>query len=374
MLWRDFDYVLFVLTLLLIGLGVMMISSTAEGSLTVQGSALRQAITAAGGLLLTVVLAAVDYRVLSDLRRLIYAAVILLLVLVFAIGQITHGAQRWIDLGAFPFQPSELTKVLIILVLSSYLARHEQLLHRLRYVLLSLMWVLPPILLIYLQPDLGTALVLVVIWFTMLFAAGMRARHILLLGLTGLVAAPFAWWRLQSYMRTRVVLFLNPALDPSQRYNIDQALISIGSGGWLGKGLANGTQSQLHFLRVRHTDFIFSALGEELGFVGTVLVILLLVLLLLRLLYIAGRARDTFGGLIVCGVAAMIAFQSIVNIGMNVGLLPVVGIPLPFVSYGGSSLLSILIAEGLVQSVAVHRRKIDFELRAPTAQLGLHWK
>lgn len=372
-MWRDFDYPLFIVTLLLISLGVMMISSTTQGTLALQGPALRQAINATAGLLLMVVLGALDYRVLDHLRRLIYGLVILMLMLVFVTGQITHGAQRWIDLGAFPFQPSELSKVLIILVLASYLTRHENSLHRLRYILCSLIYAGPPILLIYLQPDLGTALAVGAIWLVMLLVAGMRARHVLLLSLAGLAATPFVWSRLKGYMRTRLLLFLNPGLDPAKRYNIDQALISIGSGGWLGKGLANGSQSQLHFLRVRHTDFIFSALAEELGFVGTVLVILLLLLLLLRLLHIAERARDTFGRLIVCGVATMIAVQSVVNIGMNVGLLPVVGIPLPFVSYGGSSLLSILIAEGLAQSVAVHRRKIDFELPVPTAQLEPHW-
>jgi rod shape determining protein RodA len=303
----------------------------------------------------------------------IYVLVLVLLSLVIFIGQITHGAQRWIDLGLFLFQPSELSKVLVILVLASYLAYHRESLHRLRYILLSLVYVVPPVLLIYLQPDLGTALVVAVIWVVMLFAAGMRVRHLLLLTLTTVVGAPFVWWRLQGYMRTRLVLFLRPGLDPAKRYNADQALISIGSGGLLGKGLISGSQSQLHFLRVRHTDFIFSALGEELGFVGTVLVILLLALLVLRLLHIAEQARGTFGGLIACGVATMIAFQSVVNIGMNVGLLPVVGIPLPFVSYGGSSLLSILIAEGLAQSVALHRRRIDFEVQAPTAQLEINW-
>jgi len=373
MMWRDFDYVLLILTLLLTALGVMMIGSATQGSLALQGLALRQAIYAAAGLLLMVALGALDYRVLGHLRKLIYGLVILLLPLVFAVGQITHGAQRWIDLGAFPFQPSELSKVLIILVLAGYLARCEESLHRLRYILLSLVYVVPPIILIYLQPDLGTALVVGVIWLVMIFVAGMRLRHLLLLSLTGLLAAPFMWWKLKGYMRTRLLLFLNPGVDTAKRYNIDQALISIGSGGWLGKGLASGSQSQLHFLRVRHTDFIFSVIGEELGFVGTALLILLLVLLLLRLLHIAERARDTFGRLIVCGVATMIAFQSLVNIGMNVGLLPVVGIPLPFISYGGSSLLSILIAEGLAQSVALHHRKIDFELQVPMAQLELRW-
>lgn len=371
MKWRDFDYLLLALILVLMGLGVMMISSAVQGSLELQGLALRQAIYGAGGLLLVLTLGAVDYRGLGPLQKLIYGLVILLLLLVFAVGQITHGARRWIDLGIFPFQPSELSKILMILVLASYLAQNEESLHGLRHVLLSLVYVVPPVLLIYLQPDLGTALVVGMIWLVMILVAGMRGRHVLLLGIVGLLAIPFIWLNLQGYMRSRLLLFLDPGLDPAMRYNVDQALISIGSGGWLGKGLASGSQSQLHFLRVRHTDFIFSVIGEELGFAGTSLVVLLLLVLVLRLLHVAERARDTFGRLIVCGVAAMIAFQSLVNIGMNVGLLPVVGMPLPFISYGGSSLLTILIAGGLTESVAVHSRKIDFEIQVPTAQLEL---
>lgn len=370
-MWRDFDYLLLILIVLLTGLGLMMISSTTEGTLALRGLALRQAVYAGIGLLLMLGLGFLDYRVLLPLRGLIYAASLLMLLLVFVVGQVTHGAQRWLDLGTRTFQPSELTKVLITLALASYLACHEESLHKLRHILFSIAYIIPPVLLIYLQPDLGTALVFGVIWSVMVFAAGIRVRHMLLLGLGGFLSLPFAWWRLQGYMRTRLLLFIRPELDPAKRYNIDQALISIGSGGWLGKGLANGSQSQLHFLLVRHTDFIFSVIGEELGFIGTTLVILLLVLLFLRLMRIAERSRDTFGRLVVCGVAAIVAFQSVVNIGMNVGLLPVVGIPLPFVSYGGSSLLSMLIAQGLALSVALHRRKIDFELHAPTAHLRL---
>lgn len=370
-MWRDFDYLLLALILVLTGLGVMMISSAVQGSPDLQGLVLRQGIYGVAGLALMLGLGALDYRGLALLRKLIYSVVVLLLLLVFAVGQITHGAQRWVNVGAFGFQPSELSKILLILVLASYLAYYEESLRRLRYVVLSLVYVVPPVVLIYLQPDLGTALVVGAIWLVMILVAGIRARHLLLLSLTGLLATPFVWRNLQGYMRTRLLLFLDPALNPAMRYNVDQALISIGSGGWLGKGLAGGSQSQLHFLRVRHTDFIFSVIGEELGFVGTSLLILLLVLLLLRLLRIAERARDTFGRLIACGVAAMIAFQSLVNIGMNVGLLPVVGMPLPFISYGGSSLFTILIAGGLAESVAVHSRKIDFEVQVPTAQLEL---
>jgi rod shape determining protein RodA len=171
---------------------------------------------------------------------------------------------------------------------------------------------------------------------------------------------PLVWFSLEDYMRKRLLLFLNPAQDPAARYNIDQALISIGSGGWLGKGYASGSQSQLHFLRVRHTDFVFSVIGEEMGFVGALLLFTLIGIVLWRILRAASLARDSFGRLICCGVAALIFFQAVVNIGMNLGLLPVIGIPLPFISSGGSSLIALLLAEGLVQSVAMRYRKIEF--------------
>jgi len=174
------------------------------------------------------------------------------------------------------------------------------------------------------------------------------------------LATPLVWFSLKDYMRKRLLLFINPAHDPSARYNIDQALISIGSGGWLGKGYASGTQSQLHFLRVRHTDFIFSVIGEEMGFVGALLLFALMGVVLWRILRGVSVARDSFGRLICCGVAALIFSQVAVNVGMNLGLLPVIGIPLPFISSGGSSLVALLLAEGLVQSVVMRRRKIEF--------------
>jgi rod shape determining protein RodA len=274
------------------------------------------------------------------------------------VGQATYGAQRWIS-GA-SFQPSELAKVLVVVTLAQFLAQHEKDIGRFRYILISIIYVAVPMALIYLQPHLGTVIVLAVVWLIMVLMAGMRLLHLGILGFVGVLSIPLVWFSLEDYMQRRFLLFINPTQDPAARYNIDQALISIGSGGWLGKGYASGSQSQLHFLRVRHTDFIFSVIGEEMGFVGALFLFALIAIVLWRILRAASLARDSFGRLIACGVAALIFFQSLVNVGMNLGLLPVIGIPLPFISSGGSSLIALLIAEGLVQSVAMRHRKIGF--------------
>jgi rod shape determining protein RodA len=215
--------------------------------------------------------------------------------------------------------------------------------------------------LIYLQPDLGTALTLVAIWAAMMWMAGIRFRHLLVLAVAGVAALPLVWLNLEDYMQQRLLLFVNPAGNPDSYFNVHQSLVSIGSGGWTGKGLTEGTQSQLHFLRVRHTDFIFAVTAEELGLVGAAVLMGLVVLILWRTLRVAERSRDMLGRLIAAGVAAVILFQSVVNIGMNLGLMPVTGIPLPFVSYGGSSLLTLMLAIGLVESVAMRRKKLEFD-------------
>jgi rod shape determining protein RodA len=227
--------------------------------------------------------------------------------------------------------------------------------------LLSLGYVLIPMLLIYLQPNLGTALTLGFIWLAMATMAGIRLLHLGLLTGAGVLASPLAWFVLQDYMRQRILLFINPQGNPDDYYNVQQALISIGSGGWLGKGFGNGTQSQLHFLRVRHTDFIFSVIGEELGLLGAIVLFALFIILLWRILRIAVTAQDPFGRLICVGVAAVIFFQTAINLGVNLGLMPVTGLPLPFVSYGGSSLWTFLVALGLVENVAMRHKTLDFE-------------
>lgn len=356
--WRNFDFVLLAATVLLIAFGIAMINSATLDTPDLQDLPRRQAIWVVVGLALSLLVAAFDYRFLESLQKLLYVLIMASLLLVLFVGEVTHGAQRW--LTGSSFQPSELAKVLIIITLARFLAQHEKEIGRFRYILMSIVHVAVPMVLIYLQPHLGTVIVLAVIWLIMVLMAGMRLLHLGVLGFVGVLTTPFIWVSLKDYMQKRLLLFINPARDPAARYNIDQALISIGSGGWLGKGYASGSQSQLHFLRVRHTDFIFSVIGEEMGFVGALVLFALFSIILWRILRAASLARDSFGRLIACGVAALIFFQSLVNIGMNLGLLPVIGIPLPFISAGGSSLITLLIAEGLVQSVVMRHKKIGF--------------
>lgn len=357
-IWRNFDFVLLAATVLLIAFGVAMIHSATPDTPDLQDLPQRQTIWALVGLAVLPLVAAIDYRFLESLQKPLYALTIASLLLVLLVGQVIHGAQRWIS-GA-SFQPSELAKVLVILTLAQFLARHEKSMKRFRYVLVSIIHVAVPMGLIYLQPHLGTVIVLAVVWLIMVLMAGMRLLHLCILGLVGVLSTPLVWFSLKDYMQQRLLLFINPARDPAARYNIDQALISIGSGGWLGKGYASGSQSQLHFLRVRHTDFIFSVIAEEMGFVGALVLFALIGVVLWRILRAASLARDSFGRLIACGVAALIFFQCLVNVSMNLGLLPVIGIPLPFISSGGSSLITLLIAQGLVQSVVMRHKKIEF--------------
>jgi rod shape determining protein RodA len=298
-------------------------------------------------------------RFTDTLRNSLYVFALGLLGVIFVAGQVAGGSQRWLGQGTV--QPSELAKILVIVVLAKFLADREERMGQFSTVLTSMLVVAVPMFLIYLQPDLGTALTLGAIWVAMMWMAGMRFLHLLLLALAGVAALPLVWLNLEDYMKQRIMLFVNPAGDPDSYFNVHQSLVSIGSGGWTGKGLTEGTQSQLHFLRVRHTDFIFAVTAEELGLLGALVLMGLLVFLLWRTLRVAERSRDMLGRLIAAGVAAVILFQSVVNIGMNLGLMPVTGIPLPFVSYGGSSLLTLMLAIGLVESVAMRRRKLEFD-------------
>jgi len=357
--WRNFDALLLGATLLLNAFGVAMIHSATKGTPGLQGFALRQGIFMLVGLALMLMATMVDYHLLEVFAKPLYLLSLALLAGVLILGEITHGSRRWFDLGPILLQPSEIAKICLIVVLAKYLADRPG--DRFWNFLSSLALMALPAFLIYLEPDLGTAVALLFIWLVMVVMAGARMWHLGLLGTGGVMATPLIWLSLRDYMRQRLLLFLNPQLDPGARYNLDQALISIGSGGWLGKGFGHGSQSQLHFLRVRHTDFIFSVVGEELGFVGASILILLLLFVLLRTLRAAYLARDDFGRLIVCGVMALLFFQSFINIGMNLGLLPTTGIPLPFMSYGGSSLVSLWAAQGLVQNVLMRRKKLEFD-------------
>lgn len=358
-LWRSFDWILLAAVILLIVYGIAMISSATRGTQDLADYWRRQALFAGSGLIILLVVAAFDYRFYENLHRPLYILTIVLLIVVFVVGGITQGVQRWI--GARAIQPSELAKIVVIIGLAKLLADRDGEMGQLRHVLLSLGYILIPVILIYLQPDLSTALMLGLIWLAMVLMAGVRVLHLGVLALAGVLASPVVWLTLQDYMRQRILLFIDPQANPDDYYNVQQALISIGSGGWLGKGFGNGTQSQLHFLRVRHTDFIFSVIGEELGLLGAIVLFALFTILLWRILRVAAIAQDPFGRLICVGVAIIIFLQTAVNIGVNLGVLPVTGLPLPFVSYGGSSLWTFLISLGLVESVAMRHKKLDFE-------------
>lgn len=367
--WRNFDWLLFCITLTLVMIGWVMIYSSYEASLPDANKTLwentvfRQMIWTGVGLIAYLAMTAIDYSVFLALHRWIYAFAIAVLVVTMFVGQARFGAQSWIDMERFMIQPSELCKVLMIIVLARSLGAEDERMESVLPFLSSAALALPPVLLIYLQPDFGTALILFATWLGMVFLAGVRWRHMMLLAVGGLIATPLVWFQLKDYMQERVFAFFFPDHDPSgASYNVNQALISIGSGGWLGKGILQGTQSQLHFLRVRHTDFIFSVLAEEFGFLGSVLVIALFAGLILRLVRIASLARDPEGRLIAGGVAAMILTQTIINLGMNANLMPVTGLTLPLISYGGSSLITTLMALGLAQNVVLRHKGPEYEL------------
>jgi rod shape determining protein RodA len=248
----------------------------------------------------------------------------------------------------------------MIVVLAAFFARREEARYQWLTLLLSMLLVAVPVALIYFEPDLSTSLVLIFIWVVMVFASGIRWTYLALIFGGGLAAIPLIWMSMEPYMRGRVITLINPRSDPQAYYNIEQALYAIGSGGWFGKGYLRGTQSQLHFLLVQHTDFVFAVLCEEWGIVGAVVLFGLLAVVLVRTLRAARLARDLFGRLLCVGVSAWVFFQCAVNIGMNLNLLPVTGLPLPFISYGGSSLVTLLAAMGLVQSVRLRHRKLEF--------------
>jgi len=277
------------------------------------------------------------------------------------VGRITHGSQRWIGLVLFDLQPSELAKLLLIISLAKFVADREDEMWRWRHVLMSLGMTLVPAGLVLLQPDLGAAAMLLAIWAGIVFAAGLRPLHGGLLAIGALALAPVGWFVMHDYQRQRLLVFLNPNLEPQgEGYNVIQALTSVGSGGWLGRGFTSGTQSQLHFLRVQYSDFIFSVLAEELGFVGAMVLFALIIALLYRGLRASGLAQDAFGRLLSVGVVSLLFAQIFVNVAMNIGLVPVTGVTLPFISYGGSSLVTTLISTGLLQSVVARHRRFEF--------------
>jgi len=359
--WRYFDVQLLLYMVLLIGIGVVMGYSAGYNDPS-QAAGMTQTVKtliwASIGLILFFVAASVDYRWLRTLTVPMYLVVIGLLTITMLVGTNLFGAQMSVTIAGLDFQFSEVSKVLMVAVLAAFLAGRRERIGRLSTILIAGALMAVPTFLVFRQPDLGTALVFVGILGGMLFMSGASLGW-MALGVAAVVAvAPIAVGLLQDYQRTRLFCFLNPYADAQGAcYQLVQALNAVGSGGWLGRGLTVGGEDQRGYIPVQSTDFIFTVIAEDLGFIGGVVLLVLFGLLVWRILLIGWQARDAFGMMIAVGLASMILFQLLVNVGMVTGIMPVTGIPLPFVTYGGSSLISLMFGLGILQSIRMRSYK-----------------
>jgi rod shape determining protein RodA len=367
--WRDprpFDFILLFTALALTAYGLLLIYS---GSLTTTGEEIadvlagpvgRQLGFAIVGISCCLIVSRLDYRFLAQGSAGLYFGLVAALAFVLVVGESEFGSRRWIDIAGTRVQPSEIGKLIVILALAKYLSDNSERVKDLRVFLTSLAIAAVPALLVFAEPDLGSASIFLFVWLGMVIMAGADMRHVL--GTIGMVIAiaPFAVIIIiTEYQRDRISLFLDPASDALGRgFNILQAEISVGSGGLFGKGLTEGTQTQLDYLRTQTTDYVFSVLGEELGFIGAMVLFALFILLLFRGLRAAAISQDVFGRMIAVGIVIFILLQAFINIGVNIRLFPVTGIPLPFISQGGSSLVTVFIAIGLLESVIMRHRQV----------------
>ncbi|HET9521987.1 MAG TPA: rod shape-determining protein RodA [Candidatus Limnocylindrales bacterium] len=364
--WRAFDLQLAAYAALLGTIGVVMAytNSVEQGqSVLTAGTTFVRGLMWTGIALVAFVVATVfDYKWLKTFSWPLYVVQIGLLILTLAIGSGVGGSARWVALGPFQFQFSELAKILMIVVLANYFGSRQGRLTSLTSILGACILVGPPWLLVMMQPDLGTSLVLLAILGGMLFLSGASLRWLAVLVGTTVASLPFVWnVVLRDYQKARIVGFLNPTNDlQGAGWQLHQSQIAVGSGGLFGKGLTNGTQNQLEFLPVQESDFVAAIYLEELGFLGAMLLLVLFAALLWRILVSGWRSRDPFGMMFAAGLASMILFQVIVNLGMVVGIMPITGIPLPFISHGGASLISIAIGLGILQSINIRQTRAEW--------------
>jgi len=354
---RDFDLLLLAFVLLICGLGVMEIYSATLHTKFV-GVHTKQVYWIMGGMVLMFVMSLIDYHVLLEKIHWFYIASIVSLVAVLVIGKKYLGARRWVQMpGGQHFQPSEWVKLVLILALAKYFADLHREEASVGDILKAGLIAGIPMLQVLKQPDLGTALTYIPVLVMALFLGGLRLKHAAIILLAGAMVVPVVWhYGLKPYQKQRLVSFREPEADPQgSGYQVQQSLIAVGSGGLWGKGIAKGTQTQGMFLPVPQTDFIFAAWSEEHGFVGAVTLLLLYFLVLMRLVHNAQTAPDRVGSFVVMGVVAVLFFHILVNVGMVVGYMPVTGIPLPLMSYGGSSVLFMFLALGMVMNIRMRR-------------------
>ena len=365
-IWRAFDLQLVTYAILLTCFGLAMAYSNAvaggDGALASGSVFLRGLLWTGIALIVFTVAAAFDYHWLKTLSWPIYAIQLGLLGLTLAVGTGVGGSSRWVSVLGLQFQFSELAKILMIVVLANYLGARKGRLDSIWSILGACILAGPPWLLVMAQPDLGTSLVFAAILVGMLFMGGASLRWLGAMALTVVAALPLIWtYVLEDYQKLRLTSFLDPLADVrGAGYQLFQSQIAVGSGGWFGKGLTNSTQNQLDFLPVQTTDFVFAILAEELGFIGAMVVIGLFIALLWRVLVTGWRSKDPFGTLFAAGLGSMLLFQLFVNVGMVTGIMPITGIPLPFITHGGASLISIAAGLGILESINIRQGRAEW--------------
>lgn len=347
------NWPIFIISLLLLSFGILVIfSSSIE-------LALQQLAFATAGIFIFFVTSQIDKVFFQKTVNIFYFLIILLLVIVEIVGFETRGSVRWIPLGIFNIQPSEFAKPVLIIFLANFWCNRRS---SWKNIIKSLLWVAPVIFLIFKQPDLGSALTVSSIWVGLLLASNISLKKIIIILIIALITFPAGWLSLQDYQKQRVVSFLTPSGDPlGAGYNQIQSTIAVGSGQFFGRGLGRGTQSRLQFLPEFRTDFIFAAIAEETGFLGAMIIVFFYLSMVLYLLKLSTDAIDKYGEFVILAVTFMLSFQIIVNIGMNIGLLPITGITLPLISYGGSSLISTCLCLGLCSSAVATARRVPID-------------
>jgi rod shape determining protein RodA len=363
--WRDYNFFLLGCVIVLIGFSLAMIYSVTLGDARTHGYFSRHLINLIVGCVAMLLLTVLDYHALQAWVRPLYLLGIGALAGVMVLGHIRGGAQSWLNLGLRTFQPSEPAKLLIIVALAAYWARYEHAGGSWKVQLGGLALAGIPLVLVFLQPDFGTTIVFVLVWLAMAWTAGLRWWQLVLLLIIAIPGSIYGWNHiLRDYQRLRLLIFIDPLkYDPTLEngaWDVTYSLNAIGSGGLTGHGWTHGIITQAHYVSAMYSDFIFAATGEELGFIGAAVLLLFETLLIWQALVVATVARDSFGRLIAVGVAALFLSHLLVNVGVNMSVMPVTGIPLPFISYGGSFTMTTLAAIGLVESVALHRRRIVF--------------
>lgn len=361
---KNLDWWLVAAVILLLGCGLGLIDSATHSFAVSTGKAWhvqRQSMFMAFGLLLVTASFAFDYRMLKNYASRLYIFNVVLLIAVMLFGHSQLGAQRWIQIGSLSFQPSEFAKVFLIICLATFMDKRIEWLENFKDYLPVFAYIFVPFILVMRQPDLGTSLTFIAILVGMIFVSGFKYKWFFRLGVLFVALLPAFWLILKDYQKNRIRVFLNPELDPfGSGYHVIQSKIAIGSGGLLGKGWLAGTQSQLNFLPENHTDFIFAVAGEEFGFIGTAFIIILYAIIIWRGIAIALDADDNFGTLLAVGVTSMFMFHVLVNIGMTAGIMPVTGVPLPFLSYGVSSLTTNLMLVALLLNIKVRKQNLQF--------------